>query len=220
MELLLLLTGQGTLQDKYSSFNCTLPPRLLLSSSARIEFKVAVFYTVRRRKWKNLCPCYDNFMPCCLFVPHSLTTTTCPPPPPPPQHSTWCTYYCISLSTAPNALTPRWNVRQFVPIFKRRYIHQARPMVITLSLQQCFPSTTTTVRVYHYPASQPAKGVAISSLCYMSTALCISQQCSGWWWLFLLLFLQITIATGRFLWLNIECILLMLFNCSSNAFLG
>lgn len=82
--------------------------------------------------------------------------------------------------------------------------------------QQPPPSECTTIQ----PARQPAKGVAISSLCYMSTALCISQQCSGWWWLFLLLFLQITIATGRFLWLNIECILLMLFNCSSNAFLG
>lgn len=120
-------------------------PLVLLRHVARIEFKVAVFYTARRRKWKNLCPCYDNFMPCCLY-----------------RSSLLCEQGIGSAVGALFLFPSAPPTGQFVPIFERRYIHQARPMVITLKWRNsCSMQYSTSVSAW--PA-QPW----ISSLCHMS----------------------------------------------------
>lgn len=85
-------------------------------------------YIIRRRKWKNLCPCYDNFMPC-LFVVLIRSLA----------RNGWCILlYNTAHNTTAIQHSPvsnrvyiiRCSVRRFVPILKLRYIHQ----VLTHSL--------------------------------------------------------------------------------------
>lgn len=131
-------------------------PLVLLRHVARIEFKVAVFYTARRRKWKNLCPCYDNFMPCCLF-----------------RSSLLCEQGIGSAVGALFLFPSAPPTGQFVPIFERRHPsgstdgHHSEVKEIlqhaVLDISLCIGCSALNIIIMPYEC----------------TALCISKCCCG-----------------------------------------